>query len=108
VTARLSGAGEVQCHCCTFSHVSKARLPLCILQICAEKSPIGLVRQTTGFKAVGLAGTDCHRLFLGPPVARLSRAKIDNLNGATICVEAETTSEENLEDYFSLVDSGKA
>ncbi len=26
--------------------------------------------------------------------------KIDNLNGATICVEAETTSEENLDDYF--------
>src|SRR5262245_45492190 len=26
--------------------------------------------------------------------------KIDNLNGATICVEAETTSEENLKDYF--------
>ena len=27
-------------------------------------------------------------------------AKIDNLNGAMICVEAETTSEENLERYF--------
>jgi len=27
-------------------------------------------------------------------------AKIDNLNGATICVEAETTSKENLDDYF--------
>jgi general L-amino acid transport system substrate-binding protein len=26
--------------------------------------------------------------------------KIDSLNGATICVEAETTSEENLQDYF--------
>ena len=26
--------------------------------------------------------------------------KIDQLNGATICVEAETTSEENLKDYF--------
>jgi general L-amino acid transport system substrate-binding protein len=26
--------------------------------------------------------------------------KIDNLNGATICVEAETTSEENLDNYF--------
>ena len=26
--------------------------------------------------------------------------KIDNLNGATICVEAETTSKENLDDYF--------
>jgi hypothetical protein len=37
-------------------------------------------------------------------MVRLSRAKIDNLNGATICVEAETTSEENLEDYFSLVE----
>jgi general L-amino acid transport system substrate-binding protein len=27
-------------------------------------------------------------------------AKIDNLNGATICVETETTSKENLDDYF--------
>ena len=26
--------------------------------------------------------------------------KIDNLNGATICVETETTSKENLDDYF--------
>src|SRR5215831_652351 len=26
--------------------------------------------------------------------------KIDNLNGATICVEKETTSEENLDNYF--------
>ena len=34
-------------------------------------------------------------------VARKSGiAKIDNLNGATICVEAETTSEENLDNYF--------
>jgi general L-amino acid transport system substrate-binding protein len=34
-------------------------------------------------------------------VARDSRiGKIDQLNGATICVEAETTSEENLKDYF--------
>ena len=28
-------------------------------------------------------------------------AKIDNLNGATICVETETTSKENLDDYFA-------
>jgi general L-amino acid transport system substrate-binding protein len=28
--------------------------------------------------------------------------KIDQLNGATICVEAETTSEENLKDYFQV------
>jgi general L-amino acid transport system substrate-binding protein len=34
-------------------------------------------------------------------VALKSRiSKIDQLNGATICVEAETTSEENLKDYF--------
>jgi general L-amino acid transport system substrate-binding protein len=34
-------------------------------------------------------------------VARKSGfAKIDNLNGATICVEAETTSEGNLDNYF--------
>ena len=34
-------------------------------------------------------------------VAHKSRiSKIDQLNGATICVEAETTSEENLKDYF--------
>lgn len=28
-------------------------------------------------------------------------AKIDNLNGAAICVETETTSKENLDDYFA-------
>src|SRR5215471_19983830 len=34
-------------------------------------------------------------------VTRKSRIdKIDNLNGATICVEDETTSEENLDNYF--------
>ena len=34
-------------------------------------------------------------------VARKSGiGKIDNLNGATICVEAETTTKENLDDYF--------
>jgi general L-amino acid transport system substrate-binding protein len=36
-------------------------------------------------------------------VARKSGiGKIDQLNGATICVEAETTSEENLKDYFQV------
>ena len=50
-----------------------------------------------GVKFVGVLYYDAQ----GFMVARKSRiGKIDQLKGATICVEAETTSQENLDDYF--------